>query len=65
MKNAPQRKRPMLSQPAFFGDLFGRDGVKAAEDVVRFHFASFDCLCLRCGAVFDGTAESKEGLSPG
>lgn len=27
MKNVPQRKRPMLSQPAFFVDLFGRDGV--------------------------------------
>ncbi|MGV6476503.1 hypothetical protein [Azotobacter vinelandii] len=37
----------------------------AAEDVVRFHFAGFDCLCLRCGALFDETAESKEGLSPG
>ncbi|TWV87740.1 hypothetical protein FQA91_32360 [Pseudomonas aeruginosa] len=38
---------------------------KAAEDVGRFHFAGFDCLCLRCGALFDETAESKEGLSPG
>jgi hypothetical protein len=38
---------------------------KAAEDVVRFHFAGFDCLCLRCGALFDETAESTEGLSPG
>ncbi|MCY1550866.1 hypothetical protein D9M68_871510 [compost metagenome] len=38
---------------------------KAAEDVVRFHFAGFDCLCLRCGALFDETAESQEGLSPG
>lgn len=26
---------------------------KAAEDVVRFHFAGFNCLCLRCGALFD------------
>ncbi|HCF3807592.1 TPA: hypothetical protein NID25_004796 [Pseudomonas aeruginosa] len=34
---------------------------KAAEDVVRFHFAGFDCLCLRCGALFDETAENKEG----
>lgn len=34
---------------------------KAAEDVARFHFAGFDCLCLRCGALFDETAESKEG----
>ena len=38
---------------------------KAAEDVARFHFAGFDCLCLRCGALFDETAESQEGLSPG
>lgn len=38
---------------------------KAAEDVVRFHFARFDCLCLRCSALFDETAESREGLSPG
>lgn len=38
---------------------------KAAEDVARFHFAGFDCLCLRCGALFDETAESKEGFSPG
>lgn len=37
---------------------------KAAEDVVRFHFAGFDCLCLRCGALFDEAAENKEGLSP-
>lgn len=37
---------------------------KAASDVVRFHFAGFDCLCLRCGALFDETAESQEGLSP-
>ncbi|HBN8545272.1 TPA: hypothetical protein L3719_000285 [Pseudomonas aeruginosa] len=38
---------------------------KAAEDVLRFHFAGFDRLCLRCGALFDDTAESTEGLSPG
>lgn len=38
---------------------------KAAEDVARFHFAGFDCLCLRCGALFDETAENEEGLSPG
>lgn len=31
---------------------------KAAEDVVRFHFAGFDCLCLRCGALFDEAAEN-------
>jgi hypothetical protein len=38
---------------------------KAGEDVVRFHFAGFDYLCLRCGALFDDTAESQEDLSPG
>ncbi|HHW2834300.1 TPA: hypothetical protein ACUT80_003296 [Pseudomonas aeruginosa] len=38
---------------------------KAAEDVVRFHFAGFDCLCLRCGALFDEAAENTEDLSPG
>lgn len=32
---------------------------KAAEDVARFHFAGFGCLCLRCGALFDETTESK------
>lgn len=38
---------------------------KAAEDVVRFHFAGLDCLCLRCGALFDETTENQEGFSPG
>ncbi|MBH9296388.1 hypothetical protein [Pseudomonas aeruginosa] len=38
---------------------------KAAEDVARFHFTGFDCLCLRCGALFDETAENEGGLSPG
>ncbi|MFU7748040.1 hypothetical protein ACNAPF_11280 [Pseudomonas aeruginosa] len=38
---------------------------KAAEDVVRFHFARFDCLCLRCGAGFDESSLVTEGLSPG
>ncbi|HHG5534356.1 TPA: hypothetical protein ACPWRH_002620 [Pseudomonas aeruginosa] len=38
---------------------------KAAEDVVRFHFARSDCLCLRCGAVFDESSLITEGLSPG
>lgn len=36
---------------------------KAPEDVVRFHFAGFDCLCLRCGALLYETAESQEGLT--
>lgn len=34
---------------------------KAAEDVARFHFAGFDCLCLRCGALFDETTERNGG----
>lgn len=25
----------------------------AAENVARFHFEGFDCLCLRCVAVLD------------
>jgi hypothetical protein len=37
----------------------------AAEDVARFHFSGFDCLCLRCGALFDESALVSEGLSPG
>ena len=31
--------------------------LRAAEDVERFHFAGFDCLCLRCGARFNEGAE--------
>ncbi|AQZ33439.1 hypothetical protein BHQ29_09155 [Pseudomonas sp. LPH1] len=27
--------------------------MKTADDVARYHFAGFDCLCLRCGALFD------------
>lgn len=41
------------------------EALKAAEDVARFHFAGFDCLCIRCGALFNETAESEKGLSPG
>jgi len=26
---------------------------KEAHEVVRFHFANFDSLCLRCGALFN------------
>ncbi len=35
---------------------------KAAEDVVRFHFAGFDCLCLRCGALFDSPPDTQSAL---
>lgn len=37
----------------------------AAEDVARFHFAGFDCLCLRCGALFDAAVADQERLSHG
>lgn len=30
-----------------------RDGMLAGEDVARYHFGGFSCLCLRCGARFD------------
>ena len=36
-----------------------------ADEVVRFHFADFDSLCLRCGALFNEAAEIKERLNPG
>lgn len=39
--------------------------VAAAEDVARYHFSGFDCLCLRCGALFDESALISEGLNPG
>ena len=31
--------------------------LRGAEDVGRFHFAGFNCLCLRCGARFNEGAE--------
>ncbi|KSE91522.1 hypothetical protein AO934_27025 [Pseudomonas aeruginosa] len=37
----------------------------AAEDVARYHFAGFDCLCLRCGALFDAAVADQERLSRG
>lgn len=36
-----------------------------AEDVARFHFAGFDCLCLRCGARFDAAVADQERLNRG
>jgi len=27
--------------------------LRAAEDVAKYHFATFNCLCLRCGARFE------------
>ena len=38
---------------------------KEADEVVRFHFADFDSLCRRCGALFNEAAEIKERLNPG
>lgn len=38
---------------------------KEADEVVRFHFADFDSLCLRCGALFNEAAEIKERFNPG
>ncbi|WP_442112011.1 hypothetical protein [Pseudomonas sp. NUPR-001] len=35
----------------------------AAEDVARFHFRGFDCLCLRCGALFDAAIADQESLN--
>jgi hypothetical protein len=31
--------------------------LQAAEDVAKYHFAGFDCICLRCGALFNADAE--------
>lgn len=33
-----------------------------AQDVQRYHFGDFDCLCLRCGARFD--QQPSAGLTP-
>lgn len=38
---------------------------KEPDEVVRFHLADFDSLCLRCGALFNKAAEIKERLNPG
>ena len=38
---------------------------KEPDEVVRFHLADFDSLCLRCGALFNEAAETKERLNPG
>lgn len=31
--------------------------LRVAEDVAKYHFAGFDCICLRCGALFNADAE--------
>ncbi len=33
-----------------------------AQDVQRYHFGEFDCLCLRCGARFD--QQPSDTLTP-
>jgi hypothetical protein len=38
---------------------------KEPDEVLRFHLADFDSLCLRCGALFNEAAEIKERLNPG
>lgn len=36
--------------------------LRVADDVAKYHFSEFNCLCLRCGALFDdmGTQETSE-----
>ena len=36
--------------------------LQVAEDVAKYHFAGFNCVCLRCGALFDerGAQEACE-----
>ena len=33
--------------------------LRVAEDVAKYHFAGFNCLCLRCGALFDEPREKE------
>lgn len=36
--------------------------LQVADDVAKYHFSGFNCLCLRCGALFDDmeTQETSE-----
>ncbi|WP_256589416.1 hypothetical protein [Pseudomonas sp. GV071] len=34
--------------------------LRAAKDVTKYHFVGFDCICLRCGALFNTDAEASE-----
>lgn len=36
-----------------------RSALRVAEDVAKYHFAGFNCLCLRCGALFDEPREKE------
>ena len=38
--------------------------LRLAEDVVKYHFAGFDCLCLRCGALFDEAVKEASEQAP-
>lgn len=38
--------------------------LRAAEDVAKYHFAGFDCICLRCGALFNEDAEEATEQAP-
>lgn len=33
--------------------------LRVAEDVAKYHFEGFNCLCLRCGALFDEPEEKN------
>ncbi|EZO28630.1 hypothetical protein AJ60_05693 [Pseudomonas aeruginosa 3573] len=57
--------RDAAKGPPLLAGLFNGAHARGAEDVVRFHFAGFDCLYLHCEALSDETAERTEDLSPG
>ncbi|TFY85907.1 hypothetical protein DYL61_28870 [Pseudomonas nabeulensis] len=38
--------------------------LRLAEDVAKYHFAGFDCLCLRCGALFDEAVKEASEQAP-
>lgn len=38
--------------------------LRLAEDVDKYHFAGFDCLCLRCGALFDEAVKEASEQAP-
>lgn len=33
--------------------------LRMADDVAKYHFAGFNCLCLRCGARFEETGQQE------
>ncbi|MEA9988154.1 hypothetical protein QN404_04515 [Pseudomonas sp. RTS1] len=38
--------------------------LRLAEDVAKYHFAGEDCLCLRCGALFDEAVKEASEQAP-